>query len=203
MKRRDFINLGMVSAGIAFTKKKGHSMEFYPRASKVKLAVLYGTWYGTARDAGIWISEGMGGIAHVFDVREKPDLNQFDHLIIGTAIQGGKGPKTLNSYIKDNISQIKSKTKGLYVVCGTMGNIPGETQIKGYIDNYLAKICQVDSPIKQAFGGRITKRLLTKEDFDGLASFHKRLKKPFDDYDHLLRWQCMGFGERVLNKINS
>jgi len=42
--------------------------------------VLYATWYGSSRDVGVWISEGMGGIANVYDVRENMDLSGYDHL---------------------------------------------------------------------------------------------------------------------------
>ena len=48
-------------------------MKFYAKPSDKKWAILYGTWCGSTRDAAAWISEGMGGIADVFDARENPD----------------------------------------------------------------------------------------------------------------------------------
>ena len=50
------------------------ALDFYPMPSDKKVAVLFATWCGSSRDAAVWISEGMGGIAKVFDVRENPDL---------------------------------------------------------------------------------------------------------------------------------
>ncbi len=63
--------------------------------SDKKWAVLYGTWCGSARDAALWISEGMDGIANVFDVRENPDLSKYDHIVVGGAIRGGKTSQEL------------------------------------------------------------------------------------------------------------
>ena len=69
------------------------------------------TWCGSSRDAAVWISEGMGGIADVFDVRENPDLKGFDHIIIGGSIRSGVTPKELQDYITKNKGILKSKVQ--------------------------------------------------------------------------------------------
>jgi hypothetical protein len=46
------------------------TLDYYPTPFDKKCAVLFGTWCGNSRDAAVWISEGMGGIADVFDARE-------------------------------------------------------------------------------------------------------------------------------------
>jgi hypothetical protein len=143
-----------------------------------------------ARDAGVWISEGMGGIASVFDCRQKPDLKAYDHLIIGTAIHGGKGPKDLEDLIQASIADIKNKIRAYYVVCGSGGDRPGPQAQARYIDDYLDKVCQTPAPANRAFPGRITKSLLSEED--------AKVLERFTDYDHLARWECMEFGRQVL-----
>ena len=65
--------------------------------SEKKWAVIYSTWCGSARDSGVWISEGMNGIANVFDIRENPDLSKYDNIVIGGAIRSGKTSPQLNS----------------------------------------------------------------------------------------------------------
>ena len=70
MRRRSFLNA--TAAGLASTLALGRpgAAQFIPKASERKWAVLFGTWYGTARDAAVWISEGMGGIEFVpFEIR--------------------------------------------------------------------------------------------------------------------------------------
>ncbi len=194
MERRTFLN-GLASAGAVYTMRAVASPQFIPKPSQEKWAVLFGTWTGTARDAGMWISEGMEGIAAVFDVRQKPDLKAYDHLIIGTAIHGGKGPREFEDFIQANIADVKDKVRGYYVVCGSGGDRPGPQVQTRYIDNYLAKLCQASAPANRAFAGRITKSLLSPEDAKAIERF--------DDYDHLNRWECMAFGKQILSARNA
>jgi menaquinone-dependent protoporphyrinogen IX oxidase len=197
MERRTFLN-GLAGMGAVYTMSALNPPQFIPKDSKEKWAVLFGTWCGTARDAGIWISEGMGGIAAVFDARQKPDLKSYEHLIIGTAIHSGKGPKELENIIQAYAADIKNKIRAYYVVCGSGGDRPSPQTQTNYIDNYLAKLCQASAPANRVFPGRITKVLLSPEDYRNLEAFHKSLNRPFDDYDHLSRWECMEFGRQIL-----
>jgi len=189
MERRTFLN-GLAGVSAAYTMSAIASPQFTPRPSTEKWAVIFGTWAGTARDAGMWISEGMAGIAAVFDVRQKPDLKAYDNLVIGSAIHGGKGPKELEDFIQANLAEIKAKLRGLYIVCGNGGDRPGAETHKRYIDDYLAKLCQTTVPVSRCFAGRMTKSLLTEEDA-------KRVER-YPEYDHLSRWECMEVGKQIL-----
>ena len=198
MERRTFLN-GIAGMGAAYAMSYPDPVQFMPtKASNEKWAILFGTWCGSARDAALWVSEGLGGIAAVFDVLQKPDLKPYNHLVIGTAIHGGKGPQLLESFIQENVADLKSKIRGLFVVCGSGGDHPGAKTQATYIDGYLAKLCQVSTPPNRAFPGRITKALLSEEDFKALDNMYKKQNKPFDDYDHLSRWECMEFGKAIL-----
>jgi menaquinone-dependent protoporphyrinogen IX oxidase len=198
MERRAFLS-SIAGMGAIYAMNIADPAQYIPsRVSKEKWAVLFGTWCGTARDAGIWISEGMRGIADIYDVRQKPDLKSYDHLIIGTAIHNGKGPKELEQYLQSFAADLKSKIRAYYVVCGSGGDRPSQQTQTAYIDNYLAKLCQTAAPVSRVFPGRITKILLSDEDFKALEAFHQRQNKPFDDYDHLERWECMAFGGAIL-----
>jgi menaquinone-dependent protoporphyrinogen IX oxidase len=193
MERRTFLN-GIAGMGTVYSMGALDPAQFFPKLSNPKWAVLFGTWCGTARDAGMWISEGMGGIAAVFDARQKPDIKSYDYLIIGTSIHGGKGPKEFEELIQTNIADVKSKVKAYYVVCGNGGDRPNQQTQERYIDNYLAKLCQASVPANRVFSGRITKALLSEEDIKRLEGvFH-----PFEDYDHLSRWDCLQFGRQIL-----
>jgi menaquinone-dependent protoporphyrinogen IX oxidase len=194
MQRRTFFGL---AGAAAVAMAAPVSFQYMPRASSEKWAILFGSWCGTARDASIWISEGMGGIASVFDVRQSPDLTSFEHLIVGTAIHSGKGPKALDDYIGSNLDKLSRKIRGLFAVCGAQGKQPGPAQTKVIIDNYLAKLCRAASVPSRVFAGRITKVLLAEEDYKRLESESKKLGRSFDDYDHLDRWECMEFGKEI------
>ena len=76
MKRRNFFKWGLAGVGTLALVDNAWALKYYPKQSDKKCAVLYGTWCGSSRDAAVWISEGMGGIADVFDARENPDLKR-------------------------------------------------------------------------------------------------------------------------------
>jgi len=198
MERRTFLNIGVVGLG-ALAIAKPAAAQFIPKPSKYKWAILFGTWYGTARDASIWVSEGMGGIASVFDIRQAPmDLSSYDHLIIGTAIHGGKGPQALDAYLSSNSSQLKGKVRGLFAVCGNIGKQPGPPQVKSYIDGYLAKACQAESVPNRVFGGRVTKGLMEESEYKSVAEMYARMGGPKEDFDNLSRVECMKLGAEIL-----
>ncbi|MDZ7371881.1 MAG: T9SS type A sorting domain-containing protein, partial [candidate division KSB1 bacterium] len=194
MDRRDFFKLSLVGMGMAALTKQARALEYYPMPSDKKWAVLYGTWCGSARDAAVWISEGMGGIANVFDVRENPDLSEFDHIIVGGAIRSSVTRQELQNYITRNKEVMQAKVRGLFAVCGNMGRPVGPQQTTMFIDNHLAKLCGVGKVPSRVFLGRITKSLMDPQTAE--------MMKNFEDYDNLKRPECMAFGQEVLTVVS-
>ena len=192
MKKRDFFKIGIVSVGALIIPKKIRALEYYPNKSDKKWAILYSTWCGSSRDAGVWISEGMDGIANVFDVRENPDLSKYDNIIIGGSIRSGKTSDQLQEFISKNKDVIIKKIRGLYVVCGNMMQPVGPAQKTTLIDNHLAKICGNINVPSKVFPGRITLGLMDKES----RNLMQQMK--MQEYDNLKRADCMAFGKEVL-----
>jgi len=197
MKKRTFIKSGLLAMGTLMFSKKGFPLEYYPMPSDKKWAVLYGTWCGTARDAALWISEGMDGIANVFDVRENPDLSKYDHVVIGGAIRGGKTSQELQEYLAKNKEVLKSRIRGYFAVCGNMMKPVGPEQTKTLIDDHLAAICGVTNVPLKVFLGRITYGLMGPDVRKQMQGY----KMP--EYDNLKRPECMAFGKEVLAGITA
>jgi len=221
MERRTFLNIGLAGLGTTLAMASPAAPQFIPNPSNRKWAILFGSWYGTARDASIWISEGMGGIAAMIDVRQIPDLSQnldairkqhpdvfdsrqvsadlstYDHLVVGTAIHGGRGPQRLEDYISKNIDRLQSKIRGLFVVCGNLGKPPGGAQVSTYIDGYLAVICKTGAVPKKAFGGRITKALMPEAEYKSIIDMYSKMGGPAGDFDNLSRTECLQFGHDI------
>jgi len=197
MERRKFVKSVLVGGGATFLVSKGYPLKFFPNPGKNKWAVLFGTRYGSNRDASLWISEGMGAIADVFDARENPDLSSFEYLIIGSGIYGGKIAQPLESYIGKNAALISSKIKAVFVVCGGGGS----EYANQYLDQ-LAALCSAKPLLKKSFPGRLTKRLLSPDDYKGLESYYQRSNRPFEDYDRLQRKDCLDFGEAILKQFS-
>lgn len=191
MKRRSFLQWGFTGVGALALTKNTQALEYYPIKSDKKCAIIYSTWCGSARDAAVWISEGMGGIADVFDIREKPDLKQYEHFVVGGAIRSFATSPELQAYIKQNKETLKGKVRGLFAVCGNMGNPITQDLVTRYIDEHLAQLCEVTKVPSNVFRGRITKSLMEPENAQMMASFA--------DYDNLKRSECMDLGKKILD----
>jgi menaquinone-dependent protoporphyrinogen IX oxidase len=191
MKKREFFKAGLLGIGAFLLPKRIFALEYYPNESDKKWAVLYGTWCGSSRDAGIWISEGMDGIANVFDVRENPDLSGYDHLIIGGSIRAGKVSDLLQHYLVKNRDTLKTKIRGLYAVCGNRMQPTGPEQKRTLIDNHLARLCGIDNIPARVFLGRITYGLLDPQSCRMIQGMG------MPEYDNLKREECMAFGKEV------
>ncbi|HLN20148.1 MAG TPA: flavodoxin domain-containing protein [Bacteroidales bacterium] len=198
MDKRSFIKRGILGTAAFLISGKAYNLEYYPAASSSKWAVLYGTWCGSTRDASLWISEGMDGIANVFDVRENPDLSGYEHLIIGGAIRMGAISPELSSYIEKNRSILKSKIRGLFAVCGNMMQPLGPEQTKSLIDDHLARICGVTGVPSKVFLGRVTFGLMEPDVRKQMQSM-----PGMKEYDNLKRSDCMAFGKEVFSAIKS
>lgn len=194
MERRELFKLGLAGMTALAISKPAWPLKYYPRPSDKKWGVLYGTWCGTARDAGVWISEGMGGIADVFDVRESADLKGFDHIVIGSAIRTMQVHPMLQEYIEKNKSWLKDKVRGLYIVCGNMGEPVGAKQRERFIDNHLAQLLGVSGVPAKALDGRMTNILLEEE----ARKIMERMGPP-PDWDNLKRSDCLQFGQMILD----
>ncbi len=194
MDRRQFFKAGLTGAGALVVTNKLWALQYYPMPSDKKIAILYSTWCGSTRDAAVWICEGMGGIADVFDVRENPDLTKFEHIIVGGAIRMAATGPELQEYLNKNQSVLSGKVRGLFAVCGNMKQPVGPEQITALIDNHLAQLCQVSAVPKHVFLGRITKALMDPQTAQMMASM--------EDYDNLKRNECLAFGKEILDSIS-
>ena len=196
MDRRTFLKTLAVGGGLTAFGSNSDALQLFPNPGKQKWAILFGSRYGSTRDASLWISEGMGGISDAFDARENPDLTPFDALLVGSGIYSGKIDQPLETYLTKNAPSISKRIKALFIVCGA-GDSP---RAQAFLD-VLAKSCQVKPSFIKIFSGRITKRLLNREDYKIEEEVFKRRNEPFEDYDRLKRSDCLKFGEEILNKM--
>jgi hypothetical protein len=184
--------LSLAGIGAAAVSDKARALKYFPKASDKTWAVLYGTWCGSARDAAVWISEGMAGIADAFDVRENADLRQFNHIVVGSAIRMGKISPELQKYLENNQQWIKGKIRGVYTVCGNMKRPVTPEVVKAQITDHLAPLCGVKDVPACVFLGRVTPVLLEPE--------VREMMKAMGEYDNLKRAECMAFGKEILSR---
>ncbi|MFO7923999.1 MAG: flavodoxin domain-containing protein [Bacteroidales bacterium] len=193
MKKRDFLKTGLLSLGALMLPKKAEALEFYPMPSDKKWAVLFGTWCGTSRDAGIWISEGMGGIANVFDVRENPDLSAYDHIVVGSSIRNNEVHPLLRGYLEKNRPALEGRVNGLFAVCGNMMQPLDEEQYTAFIDYQLSILSGAYDVPAKVFLGRITWGLMEPDVRERMQQIPGMV-----EYDNLKRSDCLAFGRKIL-----
>src|SRR5512136_3137796 len=116
MNRRAFLKTVLVGGGLTVFAPKSYALKLFPSPGKQKWAILFGSRYGSTRDASLWISEGMGGIADAFDARENPDLSSFGSIVVGSGIYSGKIDRHLEDYLTRNASLISYRIRGLFIV---------------------------------------------------------------------------------------
>jgi len=203
MERRTFLNIGVAGLGsLAVAAPLRAQFIPQPSQSKEKWAVLFSTMYGSTRDAAIWVSEGMGATADVYDIRRPPaNLAEYDNLVIGSAIIGFNILPEMKKYLEDNAARIKGKVRGLFVVCGNLRNMPGPQQVEQYITKILAPAAGVTSGVpSQAFGGRITKSVWDPKVYKDNMDTYAKMGVSTDDLDNLSRLDCLKLGAEILAK---
>lgn len=196
MEKRDFLKTGLATIGMFFIPKSAWSLDYYPTTNNLEWAILFSTWCGTSRDASIWISEGMDGIANVFDVRENPDLSKYKYLIVGGSIRSGETSKELQLYLTQHKETLNGKVKGLFAVCGNMRQPITNEQYTMFFDNHLSKLTGVNKVPSRIFLGRITWGLMEPKIREQMKSFPN-----MEEYDNLKRSDCMDFGKEILKSI--
>ncbi|MBA3031227.1 MAG: hypothetical protein FP816_20765 [Desulfobacteraceae bacterium] len=195
MKRRSFLKIGLAGIGSLAIPIKSWALKYFLKPTDKKWAVIYGTWCGSSRDAAIWISEGMGGIADVFDVRENPDLTGFDHLVIGGSIRASRVSSELKNFLEKNRGFIKNKIRGYFIICGNMRQPITPEQKNTFIDQHLALITGVNDVPGKVFLGRMTKSLLDSQSLQVIESMGGQ------DYDAMNRPDFLVFGQTILNSM--
>jgi len=194
MKKRDFFKTCSLTIGAILIPGKILALEYYPATDNAEWAVLYGTWCGTSRDAGVWISEGMNGIANVFDVRENPDLSKYKFIIVGGSIRGGETSKVLQEYLTEHKETLKDKIRGLFVACGNMMQPVTQDLYDKFFENHLIKLTGAAKVPTRIFLGRITWGLMEPSVREQMRSFPN-----MKEYDNLKRSECMDFGREILH----
>jgi menaquinone-dependent protoporphyrinogen IX oxidase len=192
MERRTFLKTILAGGGATLFSSNTYALKLFPNPDKQKWAVLFGSRYGSTRDASLWISEGMGWVADLYDARENPDLSSFDGIIIGSGIYNGKIDQPLENYLAKNAASLSKKIKALFVVCGAGEN----PRAQGYVD-VLAKSCQTKLGLAKVFPGRLTLKLLNAEDYKVQEDVAKRRNAAPEDYDRLQRKDCLKFGADI------
>jgi len=140
-------------------------------------------------------SEGWVNFQREKWVNFEREFSKFEHIIIGGSIRGMVTSKELQEYLNKNKSLLSAKIRGLFAVCGNMRKPVEPQQTTMFIDDHLAKLCEVNNVPSKIFLGRITKSLMDPQT--------AKMMESMEDYDNLKRFDCMAFGHEILSKITN
>jgi menaquinone-dependent protoporphyrinogen oxidase len=86
----------------------------------MKTLIAYATKYGTTREIAYRLSDSLQGTATLYDVAdakaEKPNLADYDLIVLGSAVYAGNFPKPMGHFILGNIDAIAEKKLAMFLV---------------------------------------------------------------------------------------
>ncbi len=197
MHRRNFLLTLGITLVSASAYSFGQNIQKRIKPSD-KIALLYGTRYGAAKDTAGWIAKGMDNHVTVLDI-ETIDLaetvQKYDKFIIGSGIWIDGAHKRLMELLSTHTEEIESKIIASFIVCGTTGeDEAGQGRIEGYFKRFH-KPLSIKPELKKHFGGRMIIEKLNEKDRKLLDNFYKNvLKKEFVSWDRTKPEEAKKFG---------
>ncbi|MBN1577778.1 MAG: hypothetical protein JW913_14555 [Chitinispirillaceae bacterium] len=157
MYRRDLCKAGLAGIGAMVFSRPVSAVESFLKASAKKTwAVLYGSQCGSTKEYAIAINEGLGGIADVVDIaKTTPKVSDYEYFVVGGWIKGGNiQPGSIKTFVTGNKEALKSRIKGLFVVCGNGGKTTLTASNQAYLTNNLVTPSGVSDKPGKVFLGR-------------------------------------------------
>lgn len=82
----------------------------------MRVAVLYGSKYGFTKEIATTLRNALGDHAAIYNLMEEtPMLEDYEGLVIGTAVYMGKGRKEVREFIHQNKEALKHKKIWLFL----------------------------------------------------------------------------------------
>ncbi|MGE4318806.1 MAG: flavodoxin domain-containing protein [Deferribacterales bacterium] len=179
-----------------------------------KALIVYATRYGSARTVSEWICERLilGGItAETAPANENIDMSSYDIILFGSGIYGHKFLPAAENLIKENQTELKDKTTGIFGVA-----MRTETFFKGgrayggavMLEKYGA-ILGGRCVIGKILGGEMIFEKLSEADKAGLEKFYDSIRLSETDKTQrrtprtlLNKKQCWDFAEEIISILS-
>jgi menaquinone-dependent protoporphyrinogen IX oxidase len=136
-----------------------------------KILVAYASKGGATKEASEITAEVLkkkyNSTVDLIDLRKsKPKLVEYDRVVVGAGVRGGKVYNDAVEFLKQNF---ESRKVSFFVCCGGAGD-PQKYQeaCKTYVTDILAKYPDLKPTSTEAFGGRM--KILGKKVFDNFDS---------------------------------
>lgn len=114
-----------------------------------KILVTYATYYGATGAVAKAIADTIASRGYSVDVLPVKDVQKIDEyqaVVVGSAIRGGRIHEDTFRFIKDHTTELAAVPVAYYVCCMTMGEEEPETRFQA--ETYLAEVFNKFSDIK-------------------------------------------------------
>lgn len=184
MHRRNFCKLGAAGIGVLAIAEPARAFQF---VDDKKWAVVYGSQCGSTRDYANAINDGLGGIADVLDVATiTPKVDDYEFFIIGGWRNGNSvNPEEITKFVLTNISSLKDKIKGMFVVLGNGGNATLTSEHTDFLNQMLINKAGVNESLGKVFFGK------SDPACNGMGFSYNNVKKE----------EGVAFGKKILGEI--
>ncbi|MBO0474237.1 hypothetical protein IGL98_001922 [Enterococcus sp. DIV0840] len=81
----------------------------------MKTLIVYGTKSGASKECAEILGEKLSNSTIIDIDQEKPDLDEFTHIIVGAGVRNDKMYKPIRDFLKKNQSDLLSKTMGCFL----------------------------------------------------------------------------------------
>jgi menaquinone-dependent protoporphyrinogen oxidase len=116
----------------------------------MKTAIIYSTTHGTTEKVSQMMQEQLGvESTRLFNLKKnkKPDLGQFDQVIIGGSIHAGMIQKSVKDFCKAHMVELLDKRLGLFL-CGM-----NEPEYQTQMEKAFPEILRKHATAKDTMGG--------------------------------------------------
>ncbi|TKJ32379.1 hypothetical protein CEE39_05630 [bacterium (candidate division B38) B3_B38] len=166
------------------------------RNDEKRVAIIYGSRYGSTAQTAEWIAEGMQGVPKVMSAKDVGDLSYYDLIILGSGIYSGQLQEDMLAFLAERKDEVKNKIVALFVVCGASG-----PSAERYLEMFAAECGGITPILKRDFRGWLKKELLSPEDYQLMENLYKRRNQPFENYDNTDKTKCVEFGKEIWEAI--
>ena len=153
------------------------------------ILVTYATRAGSTGEIAESIGQSIaahGFVVDVTPVREKPTLEGYDGVVIGSAVRMGQWLPEAIEYLKANQAALKAMPAAIFTV--HILNLADDQTSQDYREGYIAPLKPLIQPVDTAFfGGKLdTKRLKFAERL--ITKLVKAVDSDNRDWDRIRGW---------------
>ncbi|MBN2006612.1 MAG: flavodoxin domain-containing protein [Anaerolineae bacterium] len=176
------------------------STTFGEESMSKRVLIAYATFTGSTQEAAIEIGKTLGERGFAVDVSpvlEKPQVDAYDYVLIGSAVHGSKWLAEALEFVEANRDALNRVPVALFSLC-LAGMSRDEAQLSSARDKFYAPVRAFVTPVAEVlFAGRIDRRGVARGLPGWLARFFPTMD--FRNWDKIRSWaQALSIPKEVL-----